>query len=79
MLNMVCNARTMTDAQLIDALGGPAAVAKLLKLRSAYSSQRVHNWKKRGIPSKVMLEHRGVFARAEREQKALQAASRQEA
>lgn len=56
----------MTDAQLIEVLGGPAAVAKLLRLSSIHGVQRVHNWKKRGIPAKVRLDHSKVFSKAEK-------------
>lgn len=36
----------MTDAEIIDALGGPAEVADIL----CVSRQLIHNYKRRGIP-----------------------------
>jgi hypothetical protein len=37
-------------------------VARLLRIdHKAGAVQRVHNWRKRGIPSAVKLEHRDVF------------------
>lgn len=57
------------DSKLIDALGGPAKVAELLGYSKLDGGvQRVHNWRTRGIPSKVRLEHANVFAAASRQQ-----------
>lgn len=47
----------MDDKQIILALGGTAAVAKLL----GTSQQRVNNWMTRGIPPKVKLENQDLF------------------
>lgn len=47
--------------KLIDKLGGPIAVAKLLKLRGKRPDARVRNWYSRGIPAAVMLKHREVL------------------
>lgn len=47
----------MDDKQIILNLGGTLAVAKLLGI----SQQRVNNWMKRGIPSKVKLENQDLF------------------
>lgn len=47
----------MSDRDLIDSLGGPTKVAALL----GYSVQRVQNWKERGIPAQVRLDHPDVF------------------
>lgn len=56
---MMCN-RGMSDADLIEKLGGPLGVLELLKWpRSKYS--RVANWKTRGIPAEVKLAHPDVF------------------
>jgi hypothetical protein len=52
-----------TDAQIIDDLGGPAKVADLLGYESSIGTQRVHNWKVRGIPSKVRLKHLELFGK----------------
>lgn len=68
---MACNwamDRTETtlhpDAGLIDALGGPAAVARLLSFDKAGSVQRIQNWKYRGIPEVIRLRHQDVFGAA---------------
>lgn len=51
-----------TDKELIDALGGPAKVVELLGLSGVPGQvQRVHNWKSRGIPALVRLNHPDVF------------------
>lgn len=51
-----------TDKEIIDSLGGPAKVARLLGLTGRPGQvQRVHNWKSRGIPVQVRLDHPGVF------------------
>lgn len=50
------------DAARIKALGGPTKVAELLDLDKAQGGvQRVQNWIKRGIPSKVKLDHPHIF------------------
>lgn len=46
-----------TDKDLIESLGGSAKLA----VRLGYSVQRVENWKKRGIPAQVRLDHPDVF------------------
>ncbi|WP_454752096.1 hypothetical protein [Cupriavidus necator] len=50
------------DWQLIESLGGPAEVARLLgyDLRKG-GIQRIHNWKVRGIPPSVKIDHPGLF------------------
>ena len=53
----------MNDAQLIESLGGPAKVAKLLRYERG-GIQRVHNWLRRGIPARVKLDHPEVFLRS---------------
>lgn len=59
---MVFNRRTMTDAERIEALGGPAKVADALGYDKASGGvQRVHNWKARGIPAKVKLQWPAMF------------------
>ena len=50
----------MDDKQIILALGGTSAVAKLL----GTSQQRVNNWMTRGIPPKVKLEYPELFLRS---------------
>lgn len=52
------------DSHLIDALGGPAKVAELLGFDKADGGiQRVHNWRTRGIPAKVKVDHPEIFLR----------------
>lgn len=51
------------DRALIQALGGPTKVARLLGLSELGSVQRVQNWTVRGIPPAVKLEHPQVFLR----------------
>ena len=59
-----------SDSQLIDDLGGPAAVCALLGYDKAKGGlQRVHNWRVRGIPPKVKLERPDVFLRLRSEDK----------
>lgn len=54
--------RAMTDSELIQALGGPTRVAELLGLSDRGAIQRVSNWKRRGIPPRMRLDHPRVFA-----------------
>lgn len=49
------------DCKLIDELGGPAKVARLLGYPNQGGVQRVQNWKSRGIPPKVRLERPDLF------------------
>ena len=51
------------DCQLIDDLGGPATVARLLGYDSINGTQRVSNWKTRGIPPAVKIERPDLFLR----------------
>lgn len=51
------------DWDLIRELGGPSKVAALLGV----SAQRVANWKARGIPSLMKLNHPHLFLRVARE------------
>jgi len=55
--------RIKADAELIDALGGPAALAKLLNMKQAGARQCVQWWKTRGVPDSVKLEHPSIFLR----------------
>ena len=48
----------MTDGEFIDALGGPRRLCELLRYDPENGGlQRIYNWRTRGIPSKVLLEH----------------------
>lgn len=49
------------DWALITALGGPVKVAELLKLPKDGGVQRVQNWKYRGIPPAVKVDHPDLF------------------
>lgn len=50
------------DWQIIQSLGGPATVAKLLGYDSRKGGvQRVHNWRARGIPPAVKLAYPTLF------------------
>jgi hypothetical protein len=63
-LHIVFNRVTMkmTDKEIIASLGGASAVAKLLKYDiTKGGAQKVHNWIKRGIPSKVKVEFPELF------------------
>lgn len=51
------------DWQLILDLGGPTKVADLLGLPREGGAQRVQNWKTRGIPAAVKLDHPRLFPR----------------
>ena len=53
------------DSKTIDALGGPAAVARKLGYPLPGGAARVSNWKRRGIPAKVKLEFPWLFIKAE--------------
>jgi hypothetical protein len=48
------------DSEIIDNLGGPTALARRLGYGSG-GPQRVANWRRRGIPALVKLQHAGVF------------------
>lgn len=51
----------MTDSELIDALGGPAKIAMLLGYDKEGGVQRIHNWRTRGIPAQVKIDHPDIF------------------
>lgn len=51
------------DWQLILELGGPTKVAEMLNLPREGGVQRVQNWKTRGIPAAVKLDHPKLFPR----------------
>jgi hypothetical protein len=53
----------MTDSDLIDELGGPSALAERLRMGKK-GRQRVCNWRKRGIPARVKLDHPDLFLRS---------------
>jgi len=47
--------------QLIDAHGGDTALAKKLGFQTPSGSRRVHNWRDRGIPPRIQLDHPELF------------------
>ena len=47
----------MSDKDLIDQLGGASELAK----RIGTTTQRVQNWKARGIPPKIKLQFPAIF------------------
>ena len=53
-----------SDKQLIDALGGPTAVALKLGFKLPGGASRVANWRTRGIPPRVKLENPALFLSA---------------
>lgn len=63
--NMVFNDEMSTDAHkdwdLVLKLGGPTKTAAALGWTAPGSSQRVSNWKRRGVPSEVKLERPDLF------------------
>ncbi|WP_227874080.1 hypothetical protein [Cupriavidus metallidurans] len=65
MFNQAMNAKPTAvhaDWQLIESLGGPAQVAKLLGYDLKKGGiQRVHNWRVRGVPPSVKLAHPSLF------------------
>jgi hypothetical protein len=48
------------DSALIEQLGGPAQVARLLGFE-VHGTQRVFNWMRRGIPPAIKLERPDLF------------------
>lgn len=53
--------RSMSDSELIEQLGGPSRLAERLGYEKSGGVQRVQNWKVRGIPARVKLEHPDLF------------------
>jgi hypothetical protein len=56
--------KTLKHSEIIDALGGPAQISRDLGFNPESGIQRVHNWRIRGIPPKVLLDHKEYFDRA---------------
>lgn len=52
--------------ELIKLLGGAAQVSRDLGFNPKSGVQRVHNWNERGIPPKVLLDHKAYFDKAQR-------------
>lgn len=52
-----------TDQEIIQDLGGVKKLVELLGYDKKYGGyQRVANWLKRGIPTKIKLEHYELFS-----------------
>lgn len=51
------------DRALIESLGGPTKVARLLRYPERGGAQRVQNWLTRGIPSHVKVSRPDLFMR----------------
>lgn len=49
------------DSELIDRLGGPAEIARQLGIDPRGGTQRIQNWKYRGIPEIWRLRRPDVF------------------
>lgn len=49
------------DCELIKRYGGPSKLAALLGYAKHNGPQRVSNWRTRGIPPRVKLEHPDIF------------------
>ena len=61
--------------KIIEAAGGDSAFARLLGLdKTPGFQQRVNNWKRRGMPAAVVLEHRKKIDRLRRLVSACEAA-----
>ncbi len=56
--------KPLKHSEIIDALGGPAQISRDLGFNPDSGVQRVHNWRIRGIPPKVLLDHKEYFDRA---------------
>ena len=61
---------SIKSTQIIAMAGGVSAFALLIGLDTSQKGiqQRVQNWKSRGIPPRVVLEHLSVIRRLEKNQ-----------
>ena len=60
-MTSVRNPTLDADRALIQSLGGPTQLARLLKLEKFGSVQRIQNWTVRGIPPAVKLAYPEIF------------------
>ena len=59
------------STQIIEVAGGDVAFARLLGLdHHPGFAQRVNNWKRRGIPARVILDHQLVIEQLRRKARA---------
>ena len=55
---------------LIDKAGGPSAFGRLLGLNKVAGwRQKIHNWKTRGMPAQIVLDHYEAIAKLKRKRK----------
>ncbi|WP_083488032.1 hypothetical protein [Stenotrophomonas koreensis] len=57
------------DSELIEKLGGPANVARRLGFDMPGGTQRVQNWKYRGIPPLIRVTRPDVFGPAPKQRR----------
>jgi hypothetical protein len=60
-MNTQTKSQIEKDAELIESLGGPTTVARMLGFEGLAGSRRVFNWTKRGIPAQVRIDHPDIF------------------
>lgn len=61
-----------TETHIIDFLGGPTKVAEMLGLLGKPGAiQRVANWKRRGIPSRVLISNPEFYKKVVKAQRTL--------
>jgi hypothetical protein len=59
------------SSKLIEAAGGDRAFAEMIGIANEDgSTQRVNNWKRRGIPPQILLDHQAVIKRLEKQVRA---------
>lgn len=54
------------DSEIINSLGGPRKVAIALGWDEEKGARRVSNWRTRGIPSKVLVDHPLIFLKSKK-------------
>jgi hypothetical protein len=57
------------DAETIDRLGGSTKVSRMLGFPKEIGTQRVNNWKRRGIPARIKLDFPKIFLAKARKSK----------
>lgn len=60
-----------TEIDVIEMLGGPKRVAEMLGIVDEPGAiQRVGNWKRRGIPARVLIAHPDFYRRVKKVERA---------